>query len=203
MRSAGKCSSRSSRSCTTATRGSFFVDQLKAHGPGYISAVAMEEVTLLDYNRTRRKSAMPGSSPSTPSDGTFYFDNPLITLHAPWVTAAQSRGDRVRATGSRRRSRRSSPPGTASGPETLEEAGAPITAATASIPAQPAHRPRAARAAVLAEIKATWHADRKPANVELVVDVSGSMGAGDRLEQAKQGLRSSCASSRRATASAC
>ena len=37
-------------------------------------------------------------------------------------------------------------------------------------------------------IKAAWREDRKPANVLLVVDTSGSMGEEDRLEQAKQGL---------------
>jgi Ca-activated chloride channel family protein len=42
---------------------------------------------------------------------------------------------------------------------------------------------------VLARIKAAWHADRKPANIMLVVDVSGSMQAESKLEQAKQGLQ--------------
>src|SRR5436305_5193676 len=74
--------------------GSFFVDQLKAHGPGYISAVGMEEVTLLDYNRTRARGSMPLVA-VYPAEGTFYFDNPLIVLHAPWVTVAQRRAARL------------------------------------------------------------------------------------------------------------
>ena len=51
------------------------VDQLKVRGPGYVSAVAMEEVTLLDYNRTRPKRSLPLVA-IYPAEGTFDFDNP-------------------------------------------------------------------------------------------------------------------------------
>ena len=42
---------------------------------------------------------------------------------------------------------------------------------------------------VLARIKEHWHADRKPANVMLVVDVSRSMGEQDKIAQAPSGLQ--------------
>jgi Ca-activated chloride channel family protein len=41
---------------------------------------------------------------------------------------------------------------------------------------------------VLAKIKQSWRVDRKPANVLLVLDTSGSMNEGGRLERAKLGL---------------
>jgi Ca-activated chloride channel family protein len=41
---------------------------------------------------------------------------------------------------------------------------------------------------VLAKIKRAWHADRKAANVAIVVDVSGSMHDQDKLRQAQDGL---------------
>lgn len=41
---------------------------------------------------------------------------------------------------------------------------------------------------MLARLKQTWRADRKPANVELVVDVSGSMGDEGKLDKARSGL---------------
>jgi Ca-activated chloride channel family protein len=41
---------------------------------------------------------------------------------------------------------------------------------------------------VLNSIKKTWRQDRKPANVELVLDVSGSMSQENRLARAQQGL---------------
>lgn len=42
---------------------------------------------------------------------------------------------------------------------------------------------------MLAKIKQAWHADRKPANVAVVVDVSGSMNDEQKLAHAQQGLR--------------
>ena len=42
---------------------------------------------------------------------------------------------------------------------------------------------------MLATIKRSWHADRKAANVAIVVDVSGSMHDQDKLRQAQDGLR--------------
>ena len=55
---------------------------------------------------------------------------------------------------------------------------------------------------VLAKIKAAWRADRKPANVMMVFDNSGSMGEENKLEQAKEGSRGSSARPRRRTGSA-
>ena len=42
---------------------------------------------------------------------------------------------------------------------------------------------------VLAAIKSAWHADRKAANVEVVVDTSGSMQDQNKLAQAQVGLQ--------------
>ena len=39
-------------------KGEFFAQQLAAHGPGYASAVAMEETTLIDFNQKRPPGSM-------------------------------------------------------------------------------------------------------------------------------------------------
>ena len=41
---------------------------------------------------------------------------------------------------------------------------------------------------VLAAIKKAWRRDRKPANILLVLDTSGSMNEEQRLDRAKAGL---------------
>ncbi len=75
----------------------FFLDQLRLHGPGYVSALAMEEVSLLDYDRTRPRGSMPLVA-VYPAEGTFYFDNPMIILRGPWVTrCSDTGGEGVRA----------------------------------------------------------------------------------------------------------
>ena len=68
----------------------FIADQMRENGPGYASAVAMEEVTLLDFNK--RRGAQPRLVALYPPEGTFYSDNPFIVLDAPWVSAKRARG---------------------------------------------------------------------------------------------------------------
>ena len=67
----------------------FIADQMRQQGPGYASAVAMEEVTLLDFNRNR--GSQPPLVALYPPEGTFYSDNPYITLDAPWVRPRAAR----------------------------------------------------------------------------------------------------------------
>ena len=167
--------------------GSFFVDQLKLHGPGYVSAVAMEEVSLLDYNRTRGHATPLVAI--YPREGTFYFDNPLVTLRAPWVTTRQARAARMfarwlgKAVTPDLAARYGYRPG-----DPAKAPVAPITRANFVDPAQPRAVFELPEPRVLAAIKRAWHADRKAANVAVVVDVSGSMSAHDRLVEAQKGL---------------
>ena len=65
---------------------------------------------------------------------------------------------------------------------------APVTAANGTLPDQPKRLLQLPEPQVLAEIKKAWHEDRKPANVLLVVDVSGSMNDEDKIGQARRGL---------------
>jgi Ca-activated chloride channel family protein len=169
--------------------GSFFVDQLKLHGPSYVSAVAMEEVSLLDYNRTRA----PGATPLVaiyPKEGTFFFENPLITLHAPWVTRREARASRAFARWLSARvtpalaSRYGYRPG-----DPTKRPIAPVVRSNFVDPAEPRRVLALPEPRVLAAIKRAWHEDRKASNVAVVLDVSGSMQAHSRLTQAKAGLR--------------
>ena len=66
---------------------------MRQKGPGYASAVAMEEVTLLDFNRNR--GSQPPLVALYPPEGTFYSDNPYITLDAPWVKPQQRKAAEV------------------------------------------------------------------------------------------------------------
>jgi Ca-activated chloride channel family protein len=167
----------------------FFADQLRRYGPAYASAVAMEEATLIDFNQKRGGSGTKLVG-IYPAEGTFYSDNPLITLQAPWVTDQQKAAARVFADwlGSR-----ISPSLAASqGFRTREGTSkprSPIDAANGADPNQPTRLLSLPEPRVLAKVKQTWRSDRKPANIALVVDTSGSMSEENKLDQAKQGLR--------------
>ena len=165
----------------------FIADQMRRAGPGYASAVAMEEVTLLDFNKNRR--GQPKLVAIYPEEGTFYSDNPLIVLDAPWVSAQQRDGarefqkfladevdaERAGASGFR--------------PADLKEKpAAAISRANGADPAQPTRVLGLPEPRTLSAVKDAWREDRKPANVLLVVDTSGSMVEENRLQRAKEGL---------------
>src|SRR3954447_6268278 len=69
----------------------FISEQLKQHGQGYASAVAMEETTLLDFNRTQPPGA-PKLVALYPSEGTFVSDDPYMILNGSWVSATARKG---------------------------------------------------------------------------------------------------------------
>jgi Ca-activated chloride channel homolog len=165
----------------------FIADQMRQNGPGYASAVAMEEVTLLDFNKTR--GSQPRLVALYPPEGTFYSDNPFIVLDAPWVSGAE----RAAATRFQEFLTERIDPERAARfgfrPADLEqEPVAPVSRENGVDPAQPERVLGLPEPRVLDLIRRSWREDRKPANVLLVVDTSGSMNDEDRLERAKEGL---------------
>jgi Ca-activated chloride channel homolog len=165
----------------------FIADQMRQNGPGYASAVAMEEVTLLDFNRNR--GTQPRLVALYPPEGTFYSDNPFIVLDAPWVSGAE----RAAATRFQEFLTERIDPERAARfgfrPADLDqEPVAPVSKENGVDPAQPERVLGLPEPRVLDLIRRSWREDRKPANVLLVVDTSGSMNDEDRLERAKQGL---------------
>jgi Ca-activated chloride channel family protein len=165
----------------------FIADQMRQNGPGYASAVAMEEVTLLDFNRNR--GTQPRLVALYPPEGTFYSDNPFIVLDAPWVSGAE----RAAATRFQEFLTERIDPERAARfgfrPADLDqEPVAPVSKENGVDPAQPERVLGLPEPRVLDLIRRSWREDRKPANVLLVVDTSGSMNDEDRLERAKEGL---------------
>jgi Ca-activated chloride channel family protein len=152
---------------------------------GYVSAVAVEEKSVLDYN-----AGNPTGDPATlgdreppavplaaiyPKEGTLFSDSPWVTLEAPWVDE-----DKKAASADFLdflRSDESQEVFTDAGFRTFDgTAGPPITESeevladgvtiTLSPPAP----------AVLAQVRSVWTQLRKPARVLMLLDVSGSMG---------------------------
>jgi Ca-activated chloride channel family protein len=166
----------------------FISSELAAHGLGYASAVAMEEATLIAYNQ------QAGSGKKLvavyPSEGSFYSDDPLITLHGSWVTAEQQQ---AAAAFTSYVSQQITPEmagryGFRPASVTARPAGL-VSAAYGADPAQPRRVLGLPEPKVLGEIKNLWHEDRRPANIMLVLDNSGSMGDSGKIDQARAGLK--------------
>jgi Ca-activated chloride channel family protein len=148
-------------------------NQMDLYGQEYAHAVYVQETTLLKFNK-KRKGGETRLIGVLPSDGTFVADYPLMLLDAPWVRKnTRAAAERFRAwlvpRITRARAR-------ASGFRLRPPAGISLLDPPA--------------AEVLTAIRRNWHADRKPANIVLVVDTSASMGGRGRLAAAKLGLLS-------------
>ena len=165
----------------------FIADQMRKEGPGYASAVAMEEVTLLDFNRNRGNQ--PRLVALYPPEGTFYSDNPFIVLDAPWVSEAERQAGQAFA---RFLAEEVTPELAAQSgfrPADLDrDPVPPVSRENGVDPRQPQRVLGLPSPRVVDRIRKVWREDRKPANVLLVVDTSGSMNDENRLARAKQGL---------------
>jgi Ca-activated chloride channel family protein len=154
---------------------------------GYVSAVAVEEKTVIDYNNGDPDGILQeGEEPRPPrvplvaiypEEGTLYSDNPLFILDAEWVDDDEAAGaqrfvdfvqepanqEKVLEFGFR--------PGN---PDVA--IGAPIDARHGVDPDQPQTLLDVPSPEVLARLLDDWEDQRKPARVMLLIDVSGSMG---------------------------
>jgi Ca-activated chloride channel family protein len=166
----------------------FISQEMRRHGLDYASAAAMEETTLIAFNR--RAGDGERLVAVYPKEGTFNSDNPLITLRGDWVTPQERRAAAAFAAflsrevtpelagryGFRPADKRQAPAGL-------------VSAANGVDPEEPKSTLDLPDPKMLAGIKSAWRTDRKPANVMLVIDNSLSMRSGNLLTRAKEGLK--------------
>lgn len=154
---------------------------------GYVSAVAVEEKTVIDYNAGNPDGILQeGEEPRPPrvplvaiypEEGTLYSDNPLFVLDAEWVDDDEAAGAQrfvefVQEPANQRKVLEFGfRPGN---PEVA--VGAPIDRAHGVDPDQPQTLLDVPAPEVLAQLLDDWQDQRKPARVVLLIDVSGSMG---------------------------
>ncbi len=168
----------------------FFAEQLAQYGPAYASAVAMEEATLVDYNTVKRPKDGQKLVAIYPKEGTFFSDNPLMVLEkAPWVSKSEGKAARKLVEYLLDESLqeklgdggfRPSLKGADTGDVLVKANGVDLD--------EPKQLLSLPSPEVLATIREQWVEDRKPADVAIVLDVSGSMYDENRLIEAQKGL---------------
>jgi len=174
----------------------------------YVSAVAVEEKSVIDYNLGNPDGVLsPGEQPRPPriplvaiypKEGTLFSDSPYFVLDAPWVTQQQKDAARVFERFVQQPQNQQQVLAFHFRPGNPAVAvGDPIVAANGVDPSQPQTLLEVPQPAVLAKLLDQWSAQRKKARVTLVLDVSGSMGeqidpkrpsAGTKLGLAKQAI---------------
>ena len=168
----------------------------------YVSAVAVEEKSVIDYNRGNPDGITdPGERPRPPKvplvavypkEGTLFSDNPFYVLDAPWVDQAERDGARAFERFVQRPENQRKVVGAGFRPgNPAVAAGPPIAPSNGVDPAQPQTTLGVPAPPVLVRLIEKWGEQRKAARVLIVLDVSGSMGdpAGEgvtKLELAKK-----------------
>ncbi|MFV0257303.1 MAG: extracellular solute-binding protein [Acidimicrobiales bacterium] len=175
----------------------------------YVSAVAVEEKSVIDYNRGNPDGVTePGEEPRPPRDqlvaiypeeGTLYSDNPLYIVDADWVDEAQAEAAQVyidflqQPDVQERALEYGFRPGNPEVP-----LGAPIDPAEGVDPNEPTTLLPVPEPAVVTALIDAWEQQRRPSTITLLVDVSGSMGeiadpdtGATKLDLAKEAVLSS------------
>ena len=161
----------------------FFAERMFERGPSYLSAAVLYENLIVEQERKRlagESSQIPVVA-IYPKEGTFWTNNPYILLNAPWVTEAEkeaaqkfeaflldeSQQEQAIALGFR----------SADPAIPLTD---PLNAAHGVAPDQPQTILEIPSADVVQEVSSAWRQVKRPVDLILVVDTSGSMG-GDKI----------------------
>ncbi|MFN2555779.1 MAG: extracellular solute-binding protein [Nitriliruptorales bacterium] len=153
----------------------------------YASAVAVEEVSLINYNRGNPDGVLQqGEQPRPPrtplvavypKEGTLFSDNPFILLDAPWVSGEQREAAAAFRDFVQRPDNQQQVLSFGFRPGNPDVAiGDPITSDNGVDPDQPQTTLEVPAPPVLVAMLDDWSTQRKGARVLLVIDVSGSMG---------------------------
>jgi len=162
-------------------------DTMAQRGRDYLSAAVLEEKTLIQFNLARPKEKLVAIYPA---EGTFWADHPYVTLAGDWVSLEQAAASRrfmayllspeAQAVALKQ--------GFRPGNLDLTLANSPISPANGADPNQPKTLLAIPDAKTLAAVRNVWALTKKPANLWLVADISGSMADKGKIDAAKGGL---------------
>jgi Ca-activated chloride channel family protein len=172
------------------TSTGFFAHRMFERGPSYLSAAVMYE-NLVSAEMSKQLAGQSAQLPVVaiyPKEGTFWSNHPYITLNAPWVTGEQREAaqafeafllDRPQQLKAIEYGFRPADP---SIPLT-----SPLDAEHGVDPTQPQTVLEVPSAEVIAGIQHLWSTAKKPVDLVVAMDVSGSM-KGEKIASARSSL---------------
>jgi len=165
----------------------FFGKKMFQQGPGYLSAAVLYENMVVEANSGKYSLPFPVVA-IYPKEGTFWSDHPAGVVDAPWVTPEQKAAARryIRFLLAPEQQRRALTFGFRPGLVDVALA-APIDKAHGVDPAEPKTTLEVPRAEVIRGVGRLWEKSKKHSRVVLVMDTSGSMNDGGRIENARKG----------------
>ena len=166
----------------------FFAEKLLERGPAYMSAAVLYENLVIESYSKKSDAGFPLVA-VYPVEGTFWSDHPYSILDAPWVGDEQR--EAAQAFLAFLKARPQQERALALGFRPADPAvaiGAPVDSAHGVDAKQPQTLLDVPGGEVLEQLLALWRDVKKPTDVILVFDKSGSM-RGRALEEAKQGAK--------------
>ena len=168
----------------------FFATKMFERGPSYLSAAVLYE-NLIVAQESQRLAGQSSQLPVVaiyPKEGTFWSNHPYAILNAPWVTDEQRAAaedflafllDRPQQLEALEYGFRPADPAI--------PLSAPLDAAHGVDPNQPQTVLEVPSAQVIAGIEQLWREVKKPVDLVVAMDVSGSMG-GKKIASARSSL---------------
>ncbi len=168
----------------------FFADKMFTRGPSYLSAAVLYE-NLIVEQETARLNGQSSQLPVVaiyPEEGTFWSNHPYVILNASWVTAEQKEAaqlflDFLLDTPQQEKAIeygfRPADPSIA--------LDSPLDAQHGVDPNQPQTVLPVPSADVIEEILTLWQETKKPVDLTVVMDISGSM-EGEKIAAARSSL---------------
>lgn len=168
----------------------FFADKMFTRGPSYLSAAVLYE-NLIVEQETSRMNGQSSQLPVVaiyPKEGTFWSNHPYVILNTPWVTDQQKEAaelflefllDKPQQEQAIDYGFRPADPSIS--------LSSPLDANHGVDPSQPQTVLPVPSAEVIEEILLLWEQTKKPVDLTVVMDISGSM-AGDKIAAARSSL---------------
>ncbi len=172
------------------TSTGFFAERMFERGPSYLSAAVLYE-NLVVVQESKRLTGQSSQLPVVaiyPKEGTFWSNHPYAVLNAPWVTEEQQtaaedfqsflleRPQQLKAMELGFRPADPSIP-----------LSAPLDRAHGIDPTQPQTILQLPEASVIDAVQSFWEETKKPVDLVVVMDISGSM-SGEKISAARQSL---------------
>ena len=172
------------------TSTGFFGDRMFQRGPSYLSAAVLYE-NLVVAQETQRLSGQSQQIPVVaiyPKEGTIWSDHPYVILNTPWVTAEQKEAAGIFEDFLLAKPQQLNALSLGFRPaDPSIPTGAPIDTQHGADPTQPKTILEVPSASVIEGIQNLWQQTKKPVDLTVVMDISGSM-RGDKITSARSSL---------------
>jgi Ca-activated chloride channel family protein len=168
----------------------FFAERMFERGPSYLSAAVMYE-NLIVAQESKRINSQSSQVPVVaiyPKEGTFWANHPYAILNAPWVTDEQQEAAALFEDFLLEKPQQIEALDFGFRPADPEiSLSAPLDGQHGIDPTQPKTILEVPSADIISGILELWQLTKKPVDLIVVMDISGSMG-GDKITSARSSL---------------